>query len=347
LIFKAGSKMVTRRLKTPKGPFSLQYLSELTGAQLSDKADPHFMVHHIAPLDEANVQDITYLHSSKKTPAFEITKAGACIIPPEVAHRAPSGMHLLISSDPERTYALIAQAFYPRNPLQSYQHPSAVVDSSAKIAENVYISAGVVIGADVVIGSGTFLAPNCVLEENVILGARCTIGANSNLAFCQLGDDVLIQPGVCIGQEGFGFAMGAQGHVRIPHIGNVVIGNDVEIGANTTIDRGTWHDTIVCDGARIDNLVQIGHNVKLGRGVVLAGQVGVSGSTELADFAAAGGQVGIADHVKVGVGAQMAAQSGIMRDVPDGVTVMGSPAKPIKEYFREKAELSKLTKKKN
>ena len=159
-----------------------------------------------------------------------------------------------------------------------------------------------------------------------------------------LGDRVYLHPGVRIGQDGFGFAMGPGGHLKVPQLGRVIIQNDVEIGANTTIDRGANRDTLIGEGTKIDNLVQIGHNVSVGRHCVIVAHVGVSGSTEIGDFVAIGGQAGVAGHLKVGSGAQIAAQSGVMNDVPAGERWGGAPAKPMREFMRELATLTRITK---
>jgi UDP-3-O-[3-hydroxymyristoyl] glucosamine N-acyltransferase len=209
------------------------------------------------------------------------------------------------------------------------------------------------------------LGPNVVIERAVRLGHRCRIGANTviaagveigddcriaanvTLSHCLIGARVVLHPGVRIGQEGFGFAPDPKGPIKVPQLGRVVIGDDVDIGANTTIDRGSGHDTVIGAGSMIDNLVQIGHNVVLGRCCILAGQVGISGSTRLDDFVMVGGQGGLAGHLHIGSGARIAAKSGLMRDVPAGETVCGSPAVPLSEFMRQTAVLQRLAKKKH
>ena len=186
------------------------------------------------------------------------------------------------------------------------------------------------------------IGPNVVVGPDVRIGRDCAIGANSTVLCALIGDRVILHPGVRVGQDGFGFAMGPGGHLKVPQIGRVVIQDDVEIGANATIDRGANRDTVIGQGTKIDNLVQIAHNVVIGRNCVIVSQVGISGSCELGDFVAIGGQAGLAGHLKIGMGAQIGASSGLMNDVPAGQRWIGAPAKPIKEFWREIAALGKL-----
>jgi UDP-3-O-[3-hydroxymyristoyl] glucosamine N-acyltransferase len=186
-----------------------------------------------------------------------------------------------------------------------------------------------------------------VIEAGVDLGEDCRVGANVTLSHCLIGARVVLHPGVRIGQAGFGFAPDAQAPVKVPQLGRVVIGDDVDIGANTTIDRGSGHDTVIGPGTMIDNLVQIGHNVVLGRGCILAGQVGISGSTSFGDFVMVGGQAGFAGHLRIGSGARIAATSGVMRDIEPGATVCGSPAVPITMFMKQVAVLQRLARKKD
>ena len=177
------------------------------------------------------------------------------------------------------------------------------------------------------------------------MGDDCDVGSCATLTYCVLGRGVIIHPGVRIGQDGFGFALGASDHVKVPQVGRVVIEDDVEIGANSTIDRGTGPDTVIGAGTKIDNLVQIAHNVRLGRGCVVVSQVGISGSTDIGDFVMMGGQAGLTGHLSIGAGARIAAQSGVMRDVEPGATVAGSPAMPVRQHWRQVATVANLARK--
>ncbi|MBT7979262.1 MAG: UDP-3-O-(3-hydroxymyristoyl)glucosamine N-acyltransferase, partial [Rhodospirillaceae bacterium] len=243
-----------------------------------------------------------------------------------------------------RSFALIAQAFYPRpKPLPGVGE-GAVVHKTASMGFDCQISPGAIVMAEARLGAHCAIGANATIGPGVVLGDGCIIGANVSLSHCQLGDRVTIHPGARIGQDGFGFAIDPNGHIKVPQVGRVLIGDDCDIGANSTIDRGSMRDTVIGPGCWIDNLVQIGHNVELGRGCVIAAMTGISGSTTVGNFVAMGGQVGLAGHLNIGDGVQIAAQSGIMADVPPGLTICGTPAVPIKEFFRGVATMRRLVK---
>jgi UDP-3-O-[3-hydroxymyristoyl] glucosamine N-acyltransferase len=206
----------------------------------------------------------------------------------------------------------------------------------------VIVDPGAVIGQGVELGAGTIIGPNAVIGPGVRIGRDGSVGASTTILAALIGDRVIIHPGAHIGQDGFGFALGPRGHLKVPQIGRVIIQNDVEIGAGVTIDRGANRDTVIGEGAKIDNLVQIGHNVVIGRHAVLVSQSGVSGSSAIGDFAALGGQAGIAGHLTIGAGAQVAAAAGVMTDIPPGERWAGAPAKPVRKFFREVAAIKRL-----
>lgn len=338
--------MADPRFFTIAGPFTLAHLAGVGGAELGAGADGDAVVRDVAPLDRAGRDDISFLDNRKYVDVFAVSKAGACVVHPSLAAKAPPGMRLLLSPEPYRAYALIAQAFYPEPEPSGWIAPTAVVDESATVGDQTRIEAGAVVGAGVQIGRRCRIAPNAVIAAGVIIGDECVIGPNSSLTHCILGSRVYVYPGVRIGQDGFGFAMGQAGHVKVPQLGRVVIGDDVEIGANSTIDRGAGPDTVIGSGCRIDNLVQIGHNVELGRGSVVVAQVGISGSTKVGDFVAIGGQAGLAGHLTIGAGAKISAQAGVMRDVAAGATVVGSPAISGRDFWRQTAVLDQMAKRK-
>ena len=337
--------MADSRFFVKAGPFTLAELALRSGAELSIGANPSLLIHDVAPLDKATADQVSFLDNRKYVESFAGSHAGAVLVRPEWMERAPAGMALLLSHDPYRAYAKVAQAFYPSPPPVPGIAPSSHVDPQAILGEGVCIEAGAVIGAKAEIGARCRIAPNAVIGDSVVLGNDSIVGANASISHAIIGSRVIIFPGAQIGQDGFGFAMGAEGHLKVPQLGRVMIGDDVEIGANTTIDRGAGPDTVIGTGCRIDNLVQIGHNVHLGRGCVLVAQVGISGSTHLGDFVVIAGQVGIAGHLHIGDGVRVAAQSGIMRDVPSGIQVGGSPALPFKEWMRQIAVVEQLTRK--
>lgn len=338
--------MADPRFFSVAGPFTLARLAEISGAEIAQGADPAREFADVAPLDRAGPGDVSFLDNRKYLSAFEASKAGLVIVHPDMAGRAPQGMALLLSKDPYRAYAKVAQAFYPVPAPVPGIAPGAFVDPSAVLAEGCRVEHGAVVGARAEIGPRCRIGANAVIGDGVVLGPDCVIGANATVQCALVGARVNIYPGARIGQDGFGFAMGPQGHLKVPQLGRVVIGDDVEIGANTTIDRGAGPDTVIGAGCMIDNLVQIGHNVQLGRGCVIVSQVGISGSTRLGDFVAAAGQAGIAGHLTIGPGARVAAQAGVMRDIAAGETVGGSPSMPMTEWLRMSAMLAKMARKK-
>lgn len=337
--------MADSRFFRVAGKMALGELARRCGAELGTEANPDQVFSDVAPLEVAGPDHVSFLDNRKYIDSFKSSSAGACVVHPDMADQAPPGMQLLISGYPYKAYALVAQAFYPRPPVEAGIAPTATVDDTAIIGEGVRIAAGAVIGPRAEIGRGCLIAPNAVIGEAVVVGEDSIIDANATLSHCLIGARVHIYPGACIGQRGFGFAIDPAGHVKVPQLGRVIIEDDVEVGANTTIDRGTGPDTVIGAGSMIDNLVQIGHNVRLGKVCVIAAQVGMSGSTVLGDLVIMGGQGGIAGHLKIGSGVQIAAQSGILKSIEPGEKVMGTPAKPLKQFFREIAILGRLAKK--
>jgi len=329
------------------GPYSLDALAALSGAAVRDPADATRLVRDVAPLETAGPDDLAFLDNRKYLDAFAASRAGAALVDERLADKAPAGMALLIAGDPYKAFARAAQAFYPQPALLPGRAPSAIVDPGAVVPGDCNIGAHVVIEAGVRLGARCQVGPNTVIAAGVELGDDCRVGANVTLSHCLIGARVVLHPGVRIGQAGFGFAPDPQAPVKIPQLGRVVIGDDVDIGANTTIDRGSGHDTEIGSGTMIDNLVQIGHNVVVGRGCILTGQVGISGSTRLGDFVMAGGQAGLAGHLKIGTGARIAAKAGLMRDVAPGETVSGIPAVPIGLFMRQVAVLQRLARKRD
>ena len=329
------------------GPFSLASLAELSGARLLHPQGSARQFRDVAPLETAGPDDVSFLENRKYLETFVRSRAGAAFVDEQVAGRAPPGMALLVSKEPYRAYALAAQAFYPAKSTIPRLAPSAVIDPTAIVPEDCDIGPNAVVEQGARLGRRCRVAANTVIGVGVEVGDDCRIGPNVTLSHCVIGSRVVLHPGVRIGQEGFGFAPDRAGPIKVPQLGRVLIGDDVDIGANTTIDRGSGPDTVIGPGSMIDNLVQIGHNVILGRCCVLAGQVGISGSTRLEDFVMVGGQGGLAGHLHIGSGVRIAAKSGIMRDIPAGETVCGSPAVPLTEFMRQTAALQRLARKKD
>ncbi len=325
------------------GPFNLQAIADQTGSNLfnSDLAD--IEIRDVAPLESAQEGNLSFLDNPKYKDDFQKTKAAAVILPEKMVGLAPKGAALLVSENPYKSYALAAQMFYPEEFPVAKISDQACVDTQAKIGKGCVIEACAVIKNGAQIGAGTWIEAGAVIGENVQIGKNCRIGAGATLSHAVIGDAVRLYPGVRVGQDGFGFAIDPAGHIKVPQLGRVIIEDHVEIGANSCIDRGAGPDTVIGAGTWIDNLVQIGHNVKIGKGCVLVAHCGIAGSTVLEDYVVLGGQVGVAGHLKIGSGARVAAQSGVMRDIPAGEEQMGSPALPKKQAMRQVAALKRLT----
>jgi UDP-3-O-[3-hydroxymyristoyl] glucosamine N-acyltransferase len=338
--------MADARFFKVQGPFNLAELARVAEATLANPAHAERLLADVAPLETAGPDHLSFLDNRRYVDAFAESRAGACIVAPEHKDRAPADMALLLSDQPYRSYALAARAFYPEPKTSAARHPAAIIDASAELGANCVIEAGAVIAGRAVLGAGCHVGPNAVIGEAVVIGPDCRIGAGATLSHCVLGARVVIYPGARIGQAGFGFALGAEGMTKVPQLGRVIIEDDVEVGANSTIDRGAGPDTVIGAGTMIDNLVQIGHNVRLGKGCVIIAQAGVAGSTRIGDHAILAAQAGLIGHLTIGRAARIGAQAGVMRDVPDGESVIGSPAVPVRQFFREVATLQRLAKEK-
>lgn len=325
------------------GPFSLGQIAEATGAEIAPGGDAGLQVSNVLPLSEAGPTHLSFLDNKKYLPQLQVTKATACLIHPALAGRLPAGTVGLLTKQPYVGFARSLMLFYPQSSRSMIAQPGQpAIDPTARIEEGAEIEPGVVVGPGAEIGRGARIAAGAVIGANVTIGRQTYIGALATLSHAMVGDRVTIHSGVRIGQDGFGFAMGRAGHLKVPQIGRVIIQDDVEIGANTTIDRGALKDTIIGEGTKIDNLVQIGHNVVIGRHCVIVAQTGISGSAELGDFVVMGGQSGVVGHIKVGAGAQIAGASHAKEDVLPGARVGGTPAKPFRTWAREIALLKRL-----
>ncbi|HZB90217.1 MAG TPA: UDP-3-O-(3-hydroxymyristoyl)glucosamine N-acyltransferase [Stellaceae bacterium] len=338
--------MADPRFFTVSGPMSAAEIARRTGAVLGGAARADLMLRDVAPLDTAGPEELSFLDNRKYLDQFRATGAGAVFVQSGLAKEAPAGATLLLTEQPYRAYAVAAQAFYPEPPPLPGVASSAVVDPTARLGEGTAVEALAVIGPGAEIGRRCRIGAHSVVGAGVVLGDDVRIGPHVTISHALIGARVRLYPGVRIGQDGFGFALDPKGYVKVPQLGRVIIGDDVEIGANTTIDRGAGPDTVIGAGTMIDNLVQIGHNVQVGRGCVLVSQAGISGSTRLGDQVIVAGQGGLIGHLTIGSGARIGAQAGVMRDVAPGETVLGAPAQPIKEFFRQTAALQRLARRK-
>jgi len=337
--------MADPRFFDNQGPFPLAELCAQIRATLDADADPRALVSDVATLEGAGAGQLTFCGSKAAARTLRQSQAGFCIVDKEAAgaSKAP-GMTWLMSGSALHAYAAAARLFYPAHGSPGWT-PGESVHPTAKLGADVSLAPGVVIGAGAEIGDRTRLGPNCVIGRGVAVGRDCELAANVTITHTLLGDRVHILPGAQIGQPGFGFASGPAGHAKVPQLGRVIVQDDVEIGACSTIDRGALSDTVIGEGTKIDNLVQIGHNTKTGRHCIIVSQAGISGSCELGDFVIVGGQVGIADHVHLGDGARVASKSGVPPgDYPGGTDYGGYPVRLAKDWRREVAALVLLAK---
>lgn len=313
-----------------------------------ERGDENIEILGVAPVEDAGAGTLVFFDNVVYLDQLSQTTAAACLVAKKHVSKVPDNVAVLVCKDPYRSWAQVLAKLYPlaMSPVDisgsNDVSTHASVDTSAKLEDGVVVEAGAVIGANVSVGAGTVIRANSVIGAGVQIGRGCVIGPNATVQHSLLGDRVYLHPGVCVGQDGFGYAMGLKGHLKVPQVGRVIIQDDVEVGANTTIDRGANRDTVIGEGTKIDNQVQIGHNVVIGRHCVLVSQVGLSGSCTLEDFVAIGGQTGVRGHVRIGMGAQVAAVSVVNEDLPAGGRYGGTPAKPVKQWFREVAALRKL-----
>jgi UDP-3-O-[3-hydroxymyristoyl] glucosamine N-acyltransferase len=335
--------MADSKFHKRSGPLPLGVMAkQLQLFQIPDGADAAALITDVAPLETAGPTELSFLENRKYLGAMKDSKAGFCVMLPEFADQAPQGMVPLATPHPYLAYAMIAQALYPLRPSSGVVHASASVDPAANVEADVEIGAHAVIEAGAQIGAGTIIAANATIGTNVTVGEQCRIGANSSLETCVVGDRVTIQAGARIGTAGFGFAPHPERHRAVPQLGRVLIGNDCTIGANTCVACGSGHDTVIGNNVWIDNLCQIAHNVEVGDGSILVGQVGVAGSAKMGRFVQIGGQAGVAGHVSVGDQVRIGAKSGVMGDVEAGSTIIGQPAIPEKEFWRQLIALKRL-----
>jgi UDP-3-O-[3-hydroxymyristoyl] glucosamine N-acyltransferase len=326
----------------------LRHVAEMAGATLPADIDGERSILGVAPLENAGPDDLAYMDNAAYVSVLGTTDAGVCLVSPRFAAKVPAGTLAIVTAQPYRVFAQVMALMYPSalRPQSSVTaagvSPGSFVHPNARLEHGVTVDPGAVIGPYAEIGAGTVIGAQAVIGPHVRIGRDGSIGPSVTIANAFIGNRVILHPGVRIGQDGFGFAMGPQGHLKVPQIGRVIIQDDVEIGANTTVDRGASRDTVIGEGTKIDNLVQIAHNVVIGRHCVIVAQVGIAGSTTIEDYAAIGGQVAIKGHVRIGKGAQIAATSGVNGDVPPGARWGGTPARPMREWFREITALKKL-----
>ena len=317
---------------------TLKELAQLVGGDCLGPED--LKISGLAAIDTAGPRDITFVTRSKFAKQIETSRAGAFIVSPDIG-KAPRP--LIVTANPYLAYAKIAQVFAPPQSRWPGISNQACLGANCKLGRDVSIAPFVSIGDNVSLGDRVSLFPGVVLGQGVTIGNDTTIYANASVYDrCVLGNHVIIHSGTVIGADGFGFAPDGDSFYKIPQIGIVVIEDDVEIGANCTIDRGALGETRICRGVKIDNLVMVAHNVVIGEHSIIVAQVGISGSTQVGRKVMLAGQVGLVGHISIGDGVQIGAQSGVTNSVPAGQVIMGSPPLPLKDYKRMKAIQKKL-----
>ncbi len=320
------------------GPLSLAELAAATGADLADPAQGSLPILGVSILSRASSDRVTFLTDRRHAEQLSQSKAGACFVAARDAEHVPQGCAALIVARPHAAYAAAALRLHRPRTLGD----DTAVSAEAELEDGVQLAAGVVIGPGARIGRGTTIGANSVIGPGVTLGRDSAVAANVTLGFTLGGDRVRILAGAVIGEPGFGATVGATGLVDIPQLGRVILQDGVTVGANSCIDRGAFDDTVIGENTKIDNLVQIAHNVRVGRNCVMAAHTGISGSVVVGDGVQFGGRAGVADHVNIGDGARIAAAAGIMKDVPAGETWGGSPGRPLKRWMRETAWIAKM-----
>lgn len=334
----------------PSRRYTVAEVADLTGSTIVNPAYSDTSIETIAAAGDTSANALVFVEGKRNAGLMETLNATAVLCPAEFADKAPAGVAVLVNAHPQQAFAMVGRLLFPAaatpEPMTSETgvSPQAFVDPTAHVEKGAIIEAGAVIGPHVGIGSGTVIAPNAVVGRYSQIGRDGYVGPGASVQYALIGNRVIIHGGARVGKDGFGFVGGPRGPERMPQIGRVVIQDDVEIGSNTTVDRGAMADTVIGEGTKIDNLVQIAHNVRIGRGCLIAGHCGISGSVTLGDFVMLGGRVGIADHLTIGDRVQVAASSGLMYDIPAGERWAGMPAQPMRDFFRELSAIRNFTK---
>ena len=338
--------MIDNRFFNKKEFVTMSRICEMLQIKLPKNTTGKEKITDIATLQNATRTEITFFHNIKYLEELSKTKAFACVITKEHAGKTPSNTLALIVDEPYYAHAILLNEFYSikKNTNEHYISPNAKISPKANIEHGCYISDNVSIADDVIIKKGTYIGCNTTILNGVEIGENSYIESNATIGFAVIGKNAYIKSGARIGQQGFGFHVGSRGVTDVMQIGIVVIGDDVQIGANCTIDRGSMNNTIIGSHSRIDNLVHIAHNVEIGQYCIIAAQSGIAGSTVIGNQCVLGGQVGIAGHLTIGDKVTIAAQSGVMRTVESNRKIAGSPATNVLDWHKQTIALQRLTK---
>lgn len=338
--------MTHREFYPPHEGIAVSALAEKLGVALSDISHADTLVHAIAPVNRAKKGEICYISSRKNRQDLETCEASAIFCSKGLSALVPEGIAVLISDNPQKSFAESGALLHPTamRPAAivsglSGVSPAAYVDPTARLEEGVIVEPMAVIGEGAEIGSGTQIGAGAIIGAHVKIGRNSSIAAGATILSAYIGNNVIIHNGARIGQDGFGYAPGPRGMLKLVQVGRVIIQDHVEIGANTTIDRGAMDDTVIGEGTKIDNQVQIGHNVKIGRHCGIVSKVGIAGSTVIGNGVMIGGAAGINGHIQIGDGVQIAAMSGVLSSIPPGQVYGGVPARPMKDVLRDWAEV--------
>ena len=333
----------------PPRPATLAEIAGLTEAKVADGGEAERQVAGVASLDVAGPGDLSFFENKRFSDQLAATRAGACFCTEAHVGLVPPSTVALVTASPSRAFALATARLFPAavrpQPLTGSGvgvAAGAHVDPTARLEEGATVEPGAVVGPGVELGRGTLVAAGAVIGPGVRIGRDCAIGPTATVIHALIGNRVTLHAGVRIGQDGFGYLPGLGGHLKVPQVGRVIIQADVEIGANTAIDRGSVRDTIIGEGTKIDNLVQVAHNVVIGRHCLIAGQVGISGSVTIGDFVMLGGNAGIRDNVSIGQGARIAAAAAVPSHIPAGETWGGYPALRVDKWRRQMRAFARL-----
>jgi UDP-3-O-[3-hydroxymyristoyl] glucosamine N-acyltransferase len=329
----------------PHAGVALGVLAADIGVELRQQRFAERMIHAIAPLSRAGEGELTFITSRRNADKLVGLKAEAIICGEDLSAAVPDNVAVLVSRTPQTSFARAGSILHPGAMRpgsmmgETGVASAAHVHPGARLEEDVIVDVGAVIGDGVEIGSGTVIGAGSIVGPGCKIGRNCSIGPHVSVQFALIGNEVILHPGSRIGQDGFGYAPSPAGMLKIPQIGRVIIQDRVEIGANTAVDRGAMDDTVIGEGTKIDNLVQVGHNVHVGRHCVIVGQVAIAGSVRIGDQVMIGGGTTIAGHLEIGSGAQIAGMSAVAADVPGAARWGGIPARPMRAFLRDMAEI--------